>query len=137
MTGDEGDIWFRKYADQILKELTRLDEVVTKSSDCVKNKMNRLKPAAIIGIISIFLAAGGIIGGGIRYMVLAEASKVEEKLNDCVEKDVFYAVDKKLGVVEERVKNIDSKVEKLNTRSEKVLEAIERMERKSNSSDDD
>lgn len=116
---------------------------------CINTKMAKLKPATIVSIIAGLIVLIGLTTGGIwaqyhagvmerqentKYMILAEAGKSREKLNDCVKKDTFHAVDKKLYGLETKVENINTKVEKLNERSEKVLEAIERMERRSNNS---
>lgn len=114
---------------------------------CLGKKMNRLKPATIVGIISTFVVVVGLTiatySAGIdkreentRYMITAEAGKVDTKLDNYCTKDKFHAVDKKLDVLEEKVGTIQTNIETLNKRSEKILDAVERLERRGRTSYD-
>lgn len=123
---------------------------------CINKKINK---ATIMWAVGIFMTAMLIVVGlvvasfraGIlerqentRYMIIAEAGKVREKLNEYCKKDTFHQADKRLEVLETNVghirddtKTLKNDVKELKDNSNAVLKAIQRMERRTNSDDHD
>jgi len=130
--------WFQKYVKQIMTEIERIDKSVKDGIICSRGKMNKLKPSAVIGLISTFVVIIAMSSGGIyasyragveerqetvEYMILAEADKY-------CKKEKVYEMDTKLNVLEEKTNNIEKTVIQLDDRSEKMYELIKDMERR-------
>ena len=149
MAANEND-WFKKYVDQVMSELNRLEKSIAGCNTCVKLKMNKLKPATIVSMLAGLVMLIGLTAGGIyasyskgvterkenmEYMIIAEAGKAREKLNDYCKKEKVYEMDTKLNVLEEKTNNISKTVNKLDKRSEKIYEIMQDLERRSRDSD--
>lgn len=128
------------------------NECKAEMKKCINTKMTKLKPATIIGMISTSIVVIGLTSGGVystfmygvnerqantKYMITAEATKVTEKLNEYCKKEKVYTIDKKLGILEEKLNNVDANVKKLDKRSEQMYEIMRKLERRGTYTGDD